>query len=228
MFDSLLGHGPAGFKFFFDHLFVFVESPFDSLDRVIFAQPDFVAYVFEQSFVVRHEYDSALVRRQGFSQGLDGLHVQMIRRFVQNEEVGFLDAHRGERDATLLTTAEGEEGLKRQLARDAELTQLAAVVFHGHTGTFRLNKLDAVEVHVQLIDVMLGEITQFQLPMAEAMAFHGLELAEQDFQERGFSGAVLADDADFRVHVGGKIDVVEDGFVFGVVESDFVDLQDRR
>ena len=213
MFFALLCDGTARLKLCLDHFLILVESSLDSLDVVILAEPNLVADVFEKSLVVRDEDDAALVGGERLAQGFDGLHVQVIRRFVEDEEVGLLHAHGGEGDATLLPSAEGEKRLKRQIAGNAELTQLPAIEFDRLAGQFGLDEFDAVEVHVQLVDVMLGEIPQLQLAMPESVALDRLQLAEQDFEHRGFSGAILADNADFRVHVRRQIDVVENGFV---------------
>ena len=152
----------------------------------------------------------------------------MIGGFVKNEEIGFLDAHGGEGDAALLSSRKREKRLERQISGNAELTELTSVKLDRLPGHFGLDELDAIEVHVQLVDVVLGEVAQLQLPMPESVTFDRVELAEEDLEDGRFSCAVFSDDADLRFHVGGKIYVLEDWFVLGVVESHFVYLEDRR
>ena len=71
---------------------------------------------------------------------------------------------------------------------------LSSVVIFGHEG-------DGAAVHVERVDVMLGEETYTQPWVLGDEAFRGGELADEEFQDGGFAGAVRAHDAYARVEL---------------------------
>lgn len=78
----------CSFDFSLHDLSVFVESAFHTLDGAVCANPKLLANHPDESFVVRDENDAAGVLVDGFAERFNGFDVQVIRRFVENEEVG--------------------------------------------------------------------------------------------------------------------------------------------
>lgn len=81
------------------------------------------------------------------------------------------------------------------------LVCLAVVIFR-HEG-------DGGGVHVEGVDVVLGEEADAQAGVLADEAFGGGELADEEFEDGGFAGAVGADDADAGVELDVQVDVFE-------------------
>ena len=131
----------------------------------------------------------------------------MIGRFVENENVRVGETKTGERNAGFL--AAGQEGHFLQAgsagdAKGAEMTavffvRLAVVVFR-HEGYGR-------GVHVKSVDVVLGKETDAQARVLADKTFCWGELADEEFEDGGFAGAVGTDDADAGVELDVEVDV---------------------
>ena len=61
-----------------------VALPLDNF--LLFANPDFFCNLVDQPEVVRDKKDSALKFIDGLSQSVDGLHIQVISRFVEQQQ----------------------------------------------------------------------------------------------------------------------------------------------
>lgn len=78
----------CSFDFSLHNLSVFIESAFHALDGAVCTNPQFLANHPDESLVVRDENDAPGVLVDGFAERFNGFDVQVIRRFVKNEEVG--------------------------------------------------------------------------------------------------------------------------------------------
>lgn len=172
-----------------------------------------------------HEHAS-LERPERGRQGVHGLDVEMVGRLVQDEDVRVRQAQARERDAGLL--AAGQEGhfLQARSARDAEGAQVAAVLLVLLARVVLRHEGDGAGVHVQGVDVVLGEEADAQARVLGYQPDRGLELADEEFEDRGFARAVGADDADAGVELDVEVDVFEERFVGRVAEGDARHLDD--
>ena len=72
-----------------------------------------------QSKIVADENDSSVKAVDGVGESVDGLHVEMVGGFVEEEEMGNLVRDVGEHNATLLTVGELLDGSCLGLACDS-------------------------------------------------------------------------------------------------------------
>ena len=174
-----------------------------------------------------HE-DAALERPEGVGQGVHGLDVEMVGRFVQDEDVRVRQAQAGERDAGFL--AAGQEGhfLQARRARDAKGAEVPAVLLVLFPRVGLSHEGDGAGGHVEGVDVVLGEEADAQAGVLGDEAGRGLEVADEEFEDGGFARAVGADDADARVELDVQVDVAEERLVGRVAEGDARHLDDGR
>ncbi len=150
----------------------------------------------------------------------------MIRRFVQHQDVRVCETEAGERDAGFLAAGEERHFLQAGHAGDAEGAEVAAVFFVLFAGEIFRHEADGAGVHVEGVDVVLGEEADAEAWVLADEALGGGELADEEFEDGGFAGAVGADDADAGVELDVEVDVGEEGFVGGVAKGDVGHLND--
>ena len=116
-----------------------------------------------------------------------------------------------ERDAGFLAAGQQGHFLQAGGARDAEGAQVAAVLLVLLAGVVFGHEADGAGGHVKGVDVVLGEEADAQARVLRYEADGGLELADEEFEDGGFAGAVGADDADAGVELDVEVDVFEQG-----------------
>ena len=89
---------------------------------------------------------------------------------------------------------------------------MASVFLVLFTGVVLRHEADGAGVHVEGVDVVLGEEANSQTRVLGYEADRGLELADEEFEDGGFACAVGADDADAGVELDVEVDVLEEGF----------------
>lgn len=132
----------------------------------------------------------------------------------------------GERDAGFLAAGEERHFLQARHAGDAKGAEVAAVFFVLFAGEVFRHEADGAGVHVEGVDVVLGEEADAEAWVLADEALGGRELADEEFEDGGFAGAVGADDANAGVELDVEVDVAEEGFARGVAEGDVGHLDD--
>ena len=139
-----------------------------------------ISYLIDKSEVVRNEDESALEVVDGVAEGVDGLHVQVIGRFVQEQHVRRLPRQPREHNATPLAVAQLLDGGRLLLAGDAvsaddfpdlvPLLQLGELLHH---------VVDGREVHLQELVQMLVISADFQMVVSPNHSFRWDELKKK-------------------------------------------------
>lgn len=117
-----------------------------------------------------------------------------------------------ERNSGLLTSGQQGHFLQAGGTGDAESAQVASVFFVLFTGIVLRHEADGAGIHVKGVDVVLGEEADSQTRVLGNEADRGLELADEEFEDGGFTCAVGADDADAGVELDVEVYVSEEGF----------------
>ncbi len=134
-----------------------------------------------------------------------------------------------ERDAGLLPAREQLHLLQAGHARDAESAEVATVLLVGLTGVIPRHEADGGGVHVEGVDVVLGEEADAETGVLRDEAGRRLKLADEEFEDGGLAGTVGADDADAGVELDVEVDVAEEGLrARRVAEGDAAHLDDGR
>ena len=137
----------------------------------------------------------------------------MIRRLVQQHDVRLFPGELGEREAALLTAAEKLHRLGGELAGEPEPPEVGARRLQRHLRVERLHVRDAVLLQVHALEVVLREARQTQLGVPVDPALRGQDVALEQFQEGGLTGAVGANDGDAAVHVEAEVQALVQGLV---------------
>ena len=184
-----------------DPLLVRLDVPREGLHAPIVTDPQARAHVLQHGHVVTDHQNASLELPQRAGQGVHGLYVEMVRGFVQHEDMRVRQAQTGKRHAGLLAPGQQGHFLQARGARDAEGAQVAPVFLVLLAGIVLRHEADGAGVHVQGVDVVLGEETDSEPGVLRYEADRGLELADEEFEDGGFAGAVGADDADAGVEL---------------------------
>ena len=206
-------------------------------ERAVSQFHDAGGYAVEEVAVVRDEQASARIRLEELFQPFDGLHVEMVGRLVEDEQVGLGQQRAAERDASFFPA--------RETAREPVGGGGAQVVDERADTVFDLPAVEVVDVveqfagavGVRRLVLVLGDEVQDGLRAGEDVLFDGLvvvqleilrQVARDEFaasddlarvgrddpggdaQERALARAVAADQADAVALVDGERGLVED------------------
>jgi hypothetical protein len=136
--------------------------------------------------------------------------VEEVRRFIEYEQVGFVQQKRGELDARLPTAGKLRDRPFEEGALDLELAGHFAALPVGLAAVAHQEADDGLARQERIV---LAQIAHPQLGMEDHFAGVEFLFAEQNAAEGGLAGAVAADEADLVV-------VGEDGF--GALQQDLV------
>ena len=125
-----------------------------------------------------------------------GMEVQVVGRFVHDDDVGFGQEHLGEGNLGSLSSGEGFYVLLHFVSRDEESSE------HGADLVF-LSMVFAEFGEDTRVSVQVREHLRIRADYEIGIDFHGSgecgELSEDGFQERGLPGAIPPDDPNFVV-----------------------------
>ena len=93
--------------------------------RRLVQHPDPVGQSAQQRPVVAHQNDGSVIGFDGVLQRLDRLHVEVIGRLVEEQEVGARQHHHRQRHAGALAAREGSRLSQYRVAGETEPAQMA-------------------------------------------------------------------------------------------------------
>ena len=159
----------------------------------------------------------------------DRIHVQIVGRLVEEQDIGALLQHAGEVNAISFAAGEGADDALLIGATESEAGDVGARV-DGHGAELEVllffgDRFPDVYIGIEVIARLLN-IGQLDALAETELAGVAFFLAGDETEERGFAGAVGSDDADDRIGREDEIHVLEEDFVavgFGDFDS-FDDL----
>ena len=246
--DLLLGRN-EGSVLYKCALLIVAERALEPLDVPLAVDGvQLIAHLLHEVLVVRDDHDASVELLQRRHQRLDRVHVQVVRRLVQQQHVRlevrdarehhprFLPAR--QRSDRLAVTPPTRPHPRGQTALDAEGPQQRPQVLlprrrvelrltraaHAHL----LHVLDGGEPVLQRVDVVLREVPDAQVVVAEDLARLGLQCRVQHAEEGGLADAVGAQQRDLVAHLHVERHVLEDRVLRALVRERHVrQLQDR-
>lgn len=108
-------------------------------------------------------------------------------------------AHLGECHARLLSSTQAGDDLQRHFAAHAEASQLPTVLLDGLAREVALQQLHAGNIHLQLVDEVLREVAVLKSTMMVNDSAGRRHDAHDDLEQRRFTRAVLAHNANPRL-----------------------------
>ena len=86
--------------------FVLEEGSFEVSALLVLDNINLVADRFNEMLIMGNNNKSSIVRIQRQGEGIDGVDIQVIGRFIHEHDVGVLEDNRGEGDSTFLSSGE--------------------------------------------------------------------------------------------------------------------------
>ena len=178
--------------------------------------------------VVRHHHDSSIELLQRLHQCLDRVHIQMVRRLVQQQNVRPAVRDRGEHHTRLLPSGQRPDRLHRQRPGNAERAQQCAQLLLLREGSELLHVLQRSEHVFQRVHVVLREVPDLQIVVAVDLAGLRLQRGVQHAEEGRFADSVGTEQRDATSHLHLEGNVLENrlGSAF-VGERHVGELQNR-
>ena len=177
---------------------------------------------------MRHHHDSPIELLQRLHQRFDRVHVQMVRRLVQQQNVRPLVRDRREHHARLLPSGQRPDRLHCQRSGNAERAQQGSQLLLLRERRQFLHVLQRGEHVLQRVHVVLREVADLEVVVAVDLARLRLQRGVQHAQEGGLADAVGSQQRDAAAHLHLEGHVLEDGPRRALVGERHVgELQDR-
>ena len=168
----------------------------------------------DEPAVVGDEDQRPVVLVQRRDEGLDRLDVEVVRRLVEDEDVGAEDREAGEDEARALAAGEGADGLVGVVAREEDVAQVPAdEADRLARGRLPEPRLDRLLPGAGELGVVLREVARVRLVAPRDLAGVRREVADGDLQERRLADAVRADDRQAVSPLDLERDVLQDDVV---------------
>ena len=182
----------------------------------------------QETRIVGDDDTGFVVLREEGREVRDSRRVEVVRRLVEEEDVGVCDEREGEEEARSLSTGEGADGA---IERRREVDRLE------HLLGPRINVVDLLgkSARKELADRereplprndLLRDTDRDAVPRERDEPILRRELAEYEVEDRGLAGAVLPHQRDLRPLANGKINLVEDGLRVSILKTDLAEAQE--
>ena len=154
---------------------VILEIAVEVAYRAIGHQPELVADAAQQATIVRHHDDRAGELLQRGDQRVAHFEVEMVGRFVEQQQVGPLRHENREREAGALTAGKMHHGLEHAVAAETETSEMVAAALLIPLASARRSRRCAVGqghqrrvARVEPVDFELGEVADDQIGRSDA------------------------------------------------------------
>lgn len=131
-----------------DPLLIRLDVARKGLHAPIVTHPQTRAHVLQHGHVVTDHQHASLEQPQCARQGVHGLDVKMIRRFVQDKDMRVRQTQARKRNAGFLSSGQQGHFLQAGGPRDAEGAQVASVLLVLFAGVVLRHEADGAGVHV--------------------------------------------------------------------------------
>mmetsp|Transcript_28114 Transcript_28114/g.47168 ORF Transcript_28114/g.47168 Transcript_28114/m.47168 type:complete len:225 (+) Transcript_28114:100-774(+) len=165
-------------------------------DTAITADPEFLGDLRDETSVVTHQDHSSVKGVDGISESIDRFHVQVVRRLIENEDVGVLLGHEAEDDTGLLSIREELHTLGLGVSGDTKLSEPRTHFLFRGLGVQASHVTKRGEGEVELVDGVLVVPSETELVVELDGSVGGRELAHEEFEEGGLADSVGSDEGD--------------------------------
>mmetsp|Transcript_7858 Transcript_7858/g.19431 ORF Transcript_7858/g.19431 Transcript_7858/m.19431 type:complete len:331 (-) Transcript_7858:884-1876(-) len=199
-----------------------VTGPF--FDRLPVAHPNFLRDLPDEPEVVGDQDQAACEFVDGGREGVDALHVKVVRRLVQKQDVGVHQGNQQHHDSCLHTIGHRLHLPRLELAGDAERAQLPAPsrvlhfleAFCGDNACWvqLLQKLQRRQLQIEHGLAVLVVVPDAQLAAPLDFSDRRLNLLEHELEQGGLPSTVGTHKRDARVQVHAKLKVFVEVVLF--------------
>ena len=179
-------------------LLVVVEIALERLDLAVVHQVQIVGGGAQQVTVVRDHHQRAFEIDQRLGQRLTHVEIQVVGRFIEQQQVRALPDDQRQHQPRLLAAGETFGHFADLVALEAETAQIVAQLLLQHPWCDAAQVLQRRFVGTQEFQLVLGEVTQLDAFRQAYLAAQRCQGAGQQFDQRRFTGAVAAEQANAR------------------------------
>ena len=156
---------------------------------------------------MRHQHQPAGVLVNCRSERVNRLDVQVIRRLVEQQQVGLREADHGEDQARLLAIRQEPYGRGLEPAGDAVLTEVTPPLVHRllHVVVLLKEKFDGMRRRVEDVHAVLVVPSDGQVPVPAHAAGRWNQVAGHELEQSRFSRAVGSHERDAGVAIDTKL-----------------------
>ena len=138
----------------------------------------------QQVPVVRDKKERALERGKRHRERFARCHVKVVRRLVKHKEVGLVPGDECEGKARLLSARHCADLRIHEIPAEAEPPQVVAQLLLAHEGRLAAHDFKRRLVHVELLELVLGKVSDHKAVAAADLARKGRERPGNCLDER--------------------------------------------
>ena len=177
---------------------VVVQIAVERLDPATVHQIEVIRGGAQQVTVVGDHHHGTLEALQRHGQGVAHLQIQVVGRFIQQQEVRLLPGDEGQHQPRLLAAGEGGHLVQRLVTVEAEAAEVVAQLLLGLVRREAGQVIERGIVQAQGLELMLGEVADADPGAHLQLARQRRIGARQHLDEGGLAGAVAPEQADAR------------------------------
>lgn len=168
--------------------------------------------------VVANQQNAALKISNCIYQGLGGFKIQVVGRFIQNQQMRFPVHRIGKAKPTLLTSGHGVNLLRGQIVpAQSEVGQvppyLTLVRIAHILGVPFQHGVHGTGIGIQLLELVLGEVLDLGPAVDRYLAFVGRQGADDELDQGTFTASISSQECHSRLHVYGQVHILQQGLV---------------
>ena len=188
---------------------VIVEAAVELAHATVVHEQQAIRRYPQQVPVMRHDDHGPVVILQCHRERLAHVEVEVVRRLVEQQQVRATVCEQGQRETRFLAAGERRRRHERGVAGEAEAAEPGAQRGFLRPGIEQAQVLDRRRVRLQLLDLVLGEVTDLQVTGRGQFAAARRQRAGQQLDERGLARPVRAQQADAIAGLNREPDVLE-------------------
>src|SRR6516162_4582947 len=154
----------------------------------------------QQVAVVRNEHDGSVVVLKRDREGLPHVEIEMIRRLIEQEQIGPPIRGKREHEPRLLPARQRRNGLEHSVATETEAREIIAQLLLARAGgalpAYSVQRLQRRFVGEQLLELMLREVADRKVPRLYPRPSERREFAREQLHAGGLAGAVAPEQRD--------------------------------
>ena len=162
------------------------------------------------------EEQGAIVFEQEVFEDFEGFDIEVVGGLVEDEQVGGLGEETREQQTIALAAREGADGRAGTFTREKKIFEIAHEIARASVDRDDIASLtDIIENGLGLVELRteLIEVRHLHVRAMFDFALRGFELTHEQFEERGLTRTIGADDTDLVAALNGGCEVIDDRFI---------------
>lgn len=209
-------------------LAVFIDVAIELSHSAVVDNVEAIAQSRQEVLIVRYDNKTTLVVVESHNERVNGVEIQMVRRLIEQQDMGLVPSDESEGNARLLTTGKEVHGTQRQVTRDTERAEMLSHVLRGLIRVVLHELLDGRQLRIERVRMMLREHTNTQLAVNKTITIEVLDLTDQRLDEGRLTGTVGTNERDTRLHVNVDVDLGEQVHALLPTNLGLIESHDRR